>query len=264
MATGLMIVLLGEATKVSPYLLEKDKSYRVRAQLGVRSDTLDLTGTILERKPVQVTENQVREAALSLQGSFELAVPAYSAVKVNGEKLYEKARRQEDFEPPRKNMNFYDVRVVAQGPDWIEADLRCSKGSYIRSWVELLGQNLGTGAAMSALRRLSSEPFHLQQASTLEELSQSFSAQGKIDRSAGFLSLPDALPHWKVARVDGQDLALIRNGQISHNLKTILISLFRPGVDEGVKILSKTGGELLALVGLEEGQGFVVRRVFRY
>ena len=292
MATGLMVLLLGEATKVSPYLLERDKAYRVRAQLGVRTDTLDMTGQVLETRPVDVSPDRVREAVLALQGEFELSVPVYSAIKVGGEKLYEKARRNEEVETPRKRMKFYDIQILDQGVDWVEADLRCSKGSYIRSWVQQLGANLGTGAAMSALRRTGSEPFTLGEASTLEHLAGTASAAGLLPRVAGtpsvktetteatlqlasilarsllshkgFLSLPQALPHWKVARVSGQDMALIRNGQISHTLKTILISLFQPGIDEGVKVLSKSDGELLALIGLEEGQGFVVRRVFRY
>lgn len=263
MATGLMILLLGEATKVSPYLLEKDKAYRVRAQLGVRYDTLDVTGALLESRPITCSPQAVREAALLLQGSFELPVPMFSAVKVDGEKLYEKARRNETVETPRKSMKFYDIRVVDQGPDWVEVDLRCSKGAYIRSWVDLLGEKLGVGAAMSSLRRTSSEPFQLDQAVTLDEIGVRSRGDG-LPGSKGYLQLAQALPHWKWARVSGQDEVLIRNGQISRALKSVLISQFIPGQDEGMKILSKGSGELLALIGLEEGQGFVVRRVFRY
>ena len=256
MATGLMVLLLGEATKVSSYLLERDKAYRVRAQLGVSYDTLDTSGTLLATMPVSVSSEQVFKAVHDLEGEFDLSVPIFSAVKVGGEKMYEKARRQEQFETPIKRMKFYDIKVVDSGPEWIEADLRCSKGSYIRSWVEILGKNLGVGAAMSALRRTSSEPFGIDQAVSLEELTKA--------PEKGFVPLPMTLPHWKVARASGHDLTLIRNGQISHDLKSVLITLFRPGVDEGVKILSKTDGQLVALVGLEPEQGFVIRRVFRY
>ena len=256
MATGLMVLLLGEATKVSSYLLERDKAYRVRAQLGVSYDTLDTSGTLLRTKPVDVNSEQVFQAVRELEGEFDFSVPHFSAVKVGGEKMYEKARRQEEFETPVKRMKFYDIKIIDSGAEWLEADLRCSKGSYIRSWVEQLGEKLGVGAAMSALRRTSSEPFGIDQAVSLEELTPI--------PTKGFVALPQTLPHWKVARASGHDLTLIRNGQISHDLKSVLITLFRPGVDEGVKILSKTDGQLVALVGLEPDKGFVIRRVFRY
>lgn len=259
MATGLMILLLGEATKVSPYLLERDKAYVVKAQLGLTTDTLDTTGATLETKPVTVSAAEIGRLALEIQGEFELNVPKYSAVKVQGEKMYDKARRGEDFETPKKIMKFYDVQVLGTGADWVEASIKCSKGSYIRSWVEVLGQKTGSGAAMSALRRTVSEPFLLENAMTLEELAE---AVEKGETPRALTPLASTLPHWKSARVDGQSLSLIRNGQISKDLKSVLITLFKPGVDHGVKVLSREG-QLLALIGLEEGQGFVVRRVFR-
>ncbi len=259
MATGLMILLVGEATKISSYLLEQDKAYVVKAQLGLRTDTLDITGTVLEQHPVRVSPAEVKALALGLQGEFELNVPKFSAVKVQGEKMYEKARRQEEFETPKKFMKFYDVEVLDQGADWLQAKMRCSKGSYIRSWVELLGERAGTGAAMSELRRTVSEPFRLENAVTLEQLAAEVEKGGRIK---GLTPLAETLPNWKTVRVDGQSLALIRNGQISKDLKSILISLFQPGIDPGVKVISKDGS-LLALIGLEEGQGFSIRRVFR-
>ena len=259
MATGLMILLIGEATKVSPYLLERDKAYVLKAQLGITTDTLDTTGQVLATKPVTTPAPEVKDFALSLQGEFELNVPKYSAVKVQGEKMYEKARRNEDFETPKKVMKFYDVEVLDQGPDWLKASLKCSKGSYIRSWIEMLGGKTGSGAAMSELRRTVSEPFFLENAMTLEELAKAIE-KGETPRA--LTPLAQTLPHWKSARVDGQSLAMMRNGQISKDLKSILITLYKPETDQGVKILSKDG-ELLALIGLEEGKGFVVRRVFR-
>lgn len=259
MATGLMILLLGEGTKLSPYLLEQDKGYVVRAKLGIETDTLDTTGTILKEAAVTSTEKEICDQALVLQGEFELNVPRFSAVKVDGQKMYEKARRQEDFETPIKKMKFYDIQILGSGADWIEASIRCSKGSYIRSWTQLLGQKLGSGAAMSSLRRFVSEPFKLENAQTLQQISEDIQ-NGLTPK--GLIALEDTLPHWKSVRVEGQSLALLRNGQISKDLKSILISSFRPGIDAGVKVLEKNGG-LLALVGLEEGRGFVIRRVFR-
>lgn len=260
MAQGLMVLLIGEGTKLSQYILERDKAYQVRAQLGLETDTLDVTGTTLKTSPVNVSESRVREEALALQGEMTLPVPIYSAVKVQGQKLYEYARNDETVEVPMKLMRFDDFEIRGQGKDWIDVFMRCSKGSYVRAWVHLLGQKLGTGAAMSALLRTESTPYHLDQAVTLEQLEKT-PISGEMP---GFIPMSATLPHFKVTRVSGQDQAMILNGLISHDLRSRLITLFQPATDEGVKVVSQASGELLALVGLEKGKGFVIRRVFRY
>lgn len=145
MARGLMVLLIGEATKLSHYVLEREKAYSLRAQLGIVTDTLDTSGATLETKPVLSSEFSVREAALALQGELSLPVPIYSAVKVQGQRLHEYARKEQDVVVPMKLMKFFDLDVTAQGPDWIDLNLRCSKGSYVRSWVHLLGQKLAAG-----------------------------------------------------------------------------------------------------------------------
>lgn len=262
-ASGLMILLVGEATKISNYILENDKSYTVTAQLGLRTDTYDTTGIVLGKKEVDISAEKVLKAALDFQGEYEIPVPIFSAAKVNGMKLYEYARagREEEIQIPKKRMRFYDVQVLAQGPDTLTAQISCSKGSFIRSWVHLLGENLQTGAAMSALRRTASQPFSLEQATSLEKLK---SEQEKGGLLSGFVPLSLALPQFKSIRVSGMSYALILNGQISHDLKTQLISVFNPEIDQGVKILPQRGQDLLALIGFEPGKGFHVKRVFRY
>jgi tRNA pseudouridine55 synthase len=262
-ASGLMVLLVGEATKISQYILENDKSYTVTARLGFSTDTYDTTGKIVDEKPIEVTAAQVLKAALDFQGEFEIPVPIYSAAKVGGQKLYEYARsgREDQVEIPKKKMKFYNVSVVAQTSNTVTAEISCSKGSFIRSWVHLLGQNLGTGAAMSELRRTSSLPFHLNQAVTIDQLQSEMESGGA---KSGFVPLSSALPHFKTVRVSGLSQTLMGNGQISHDLKTQLISVFTPGVDVGVKVLPQRGNELLALIGFEQGRGFNVKRVFRY
>jgi len=264
LASGLMVLLIGEGTKLSQYILERDKAYLVRAQLGLETDTLDTTGTTVNTFPVEVSESQVRSMALGLQGELSLPVPIYSAVKIAGQKLYEYARKDQAVEVPMKNMNFYDLEVKAQGKDWIDVFMRCSKGSYVRAWVHLLGQKLGTGAAMSALLRTESTPYSLNQAISLEQLEDRVMKAPISEDIPGFIPMSATLPHFKVTRVQGQDQAMIGNGLISHDLRSRLITLFQPGRDEGIKVISQRSGELLALIGLEPGKGFVIRRVFRY
>ncbi|NUN07430.1 MAG: tRNA pseudouridine(55) synthase TruB, partial [Bdellovibrio sp.] len=111
MASGLMACLINEGTKLSQYILEGDKGYRVRAQFGLRTDTLDVTGQTLETRPVDLTRDQVLAAATALQGEMELEVPIYSAIKVQGKKLYEYAREGEEEKValPKKVMKFWEV-----------------------------------------------------------------------------------------------------------------------------------------------------------
>lgn len=263
MASGLMACLINEGTKLSQYILEGDKGYRVRAQFGIRTDTLDVTGQTLETKPVDLSRERILQEALKLQGEMELEVPIYSAVKVQGKKLYEYAREGENEAVviPKKIMKFWDVTPVEIGPDWAEFDIKCSKGSYIRTWVDLLGKALGCGGAMSALRRTWSSPYHLPQAQTLEAIEAAVKGDGQ---SSAFVPMESALPQVKRIRVRGQDRVLLGNGQISHDLRSQLITAFKPSEDQYVQILAQDSGEMLALVGLEQGRGFVLRRVFKY
>lgn len=261
MASGLMACLVNEGTKLSQYILEGDKGYRVRAQFGVRTDTLDMTGQVLETRPVDVSRERVLEEALKLQGEMELEVPIYSAIKIQGKKLYEYAREEQAVVLPKKMMKFWDVTEVAQGTDWAEFDIKCIKGSYIRTWVDLLGKALGCGASMSSLRRTWSSPYHLPQAQTLEAIEATV-RDGRL--SSAFVPMDLALPQVKRIRVKGQDKVLLGNGQISHDLRTQLISAFKPSEDQYIQILSQDDGQMLALVGLEPGRGFALRRVFKY
>lgn len=264
LAEGLMVLLLGEATKMSSYVLEKNKQYEVTLKLGIETDTLDITGKIIrEHLNVDFNDQEVIEKAKSLQGDFTWEVPIYSATKVAGKKLYEYARSgNESVEIPRKPMSFWDVEFLEgkSEPHSYRFRLNCSKGSFIRTWVQQLGASLGCGAVMTELTRTSSAPYLLQDAVELESLSLTPS----LSESQAFIPMLSVLPEFKSIRVSGASEALIRNGQISHELRRRLIIYFNPEVDTGIKILSQRPEELLALVGLEPGKGFVVRRVFRY
>jgi tRNA pseudouridine55 synthase len=262
MASGLMVMLIGEATKLSNYILEKDKAYRLRAQFGITTDTLDMTGQVLSKQDFDDSKEVALEKALSLQGEMNLLVPMFSAVKVGGTRLHELARKGEDVERPLKLMRFDEFRNIEQGPDWIEFDMSSSKGSYVRAWVSEFGKKLECGATLSSLIRLESKPYDLKQAYSLEEISKYTQEGGSLEKLLIPISL--ALPDYKTIRVDGLDMGLIVNGQVSHGLKAQLISVFRPGIDLGVKIVSKNEDKLLALIGLEADRGFVIRRVFKY
>jgi tRNA pseudouridine55 synthase len=262
-ATGLMVVLLGEATKLSQFLLERDKAYIVSFRLGLKTDSWDITGKILgEEQAVKTSIEEVLKVSSELQGDLELSVPVYSAIKVQGKKLYERARNGEVIEAvPVRKMSFYEVKYLGSPAlNEYQFYLRCSKGSYIRSWVHTLGEKLACGAVMSALRRVESSPYKVEQAISLDKISEVVTSQ---DNKA-LVPLIQAIGHFKTVRVKRHSESLIRNGQISHELKRQIISVFNPEEDKGVRVMTYYPEQLLALVVLEEGKGFVVRRVFRY
>lgn len=261
-AQGLLVMLLGEATKLSQYLLEKDKSYELEAKFGLETTSFDLGGEVIKDEPVDLRPEQIQEAALSLAGEKQFQVPKFSAIKVKGEKLYDKARRGDDFEAPLKTMNFYDIQIQDLTSSTLRASLSCSKGSYIRSWVCELGKLTGTGATLTKLIRTNSSPYSLKQALSTEVV-EKIALEGGVWPENSFIPLSRALKDWKSFRVGDQSEKLLKNGQISGDLKAQLIRGFRPGEDVGAQIIGSEE-ELLALVGLETGKGFVIRRVFRY
>lgn len=263
MAEGLMVMLLNEATKLSQYILERDKTYELEARLGVTTDTLDTTGEILAEKPVEVSIEQVKEAIEKLQGDLSLPIPAYSAVKVKGKKLYEYAREGNVAPTPRRSMRFFDLKLLDFDGRSLRCLLSCSKGSYVRAWIHALGEHLGCGASMSGLKRTFSTPYSLEQAISLQELEDFVRSGRSWEECSAFVPMPSSLPQFKQVRVKGLDQRLLSNGQISHDLRRQLISVYQPEQDQGVKVLG-LDERLLALVGLEKDRGFVIRRVFRY
>lgn len=261
LAEGLMVALVGEATKLSQYILEGDKAYQLKARLGIETDTLDITGQTLKTAPVSVTLEQVRDLGLSLTGEMSLKVPIYSAIKIQGQKLYDYARNEQAVEVPHKDMNFWGLEFL--GFDGTDAEFRfhCSKGTYVRSWIDLLGQKLGCGATMSALTRFWSDPYALEQSITLEHLEEELKAGREV---AAMVPMEKALPAVKKVRIKGYDQTLLSNGQISHELRSFLITMFDPQKDDIIQVLSLTSGKLLALVGIEKDRGFVIKRVIKY
>lgn len=257
MASGLMVLLIGEATKLSSFVTDGDKEYRLGLKLGITTDTLDVTGQILTEKAVNCDQQQILDEALKIQGEFELPIPMYSAKKIDGKKLYEYAREEIAIEQPRKIMKFWDVRPHFT-EKLVEFSLFCSKGSFIRSWAQFLGENLECGAALSSLIRTKSHFYALEDSVTLEELENLAVA----DRHARLVPLDQALVGVKKIRIKGQDAVLMKNGQISHQLRVQLIAQFNPERDEYIQILPEDKGKLLAVIGLDKDQGFKIKRVF--
>lgn len=269
LAEGLMVLLLGEATKLSSFVLEENKQYEVTLLTGKETDTLDITGTVTKENVMSIDDHQIIEAGLTLQGEFFWEVPLYSATKVEGRKLYEYAREGvSEVKAPLKTMSFWGNEYLGKfSGHQFRFRLNCSKGSFIRTWVEQLGKRLGCGAVMTELTRTISNPYLLSQAVSLDKIiehNKSLLNPEIIKEATYFIPLLKTLPKSKIIRVNGLTEVLIRNGQISHELKIRLIVAFDPEKDQLVKILSHRPEELVALIGFDPEKGFVVRRVFRY
>lgn len=160
LASGVLPICMGEATKVSAFLLHADKRYQVRCQLGVRTATADAEGEVLETRPVGVYKREQLETVLEeFRGSIEQIPPMYSALKHQGQRLYKLARQGVEVEREPRPVEIYELTVAGQGEDWLDINVHCSKGTYVRTLAEDIGDRLGCGAHVSALRRTAVGPY---------------------------------------------------------------------------------------------------------
>jgi tRNA pseudouridine55 synthase len=172
-ATGVLPLCLGKATKLSSYLLDSDKRYRAVLRLGVTTDTEDRDGKILEtRDPSHITEAQVTDALFALVGDHLQRPPAYSAIKVQGQRSYDLARRGEAVELEPRPITIYELTVEQVALPRADFTLRASKGTYLRSICRDVGESLGVGAHCEALRRLEAAGFPIEGCTPLETLLQ--------------------------------------------------------------------------------------------
>ncbi len=170
LATGMLPICLGEATKFSGFLLNADKHYSVIAKLGQRTDTSDADGCLLEQRPVCFTRMQLEIALDNFRGQIQQVPPMYSAIKYQGKKLYEYARQ--GIEVPRKSrmITVYQINISRWDRDELELKIYCSKGTYIRTIIDDLGEQLGCGAHVIYLRRLQVATYPIERMVTLKYL----------------------------------------------------------------------------------------------
>ncbi len=170
LATGMLPICLGEATKFSQYLLDSDKRYRVIARLGQRTDTSDADGQIVQERPVTFSADQLASALETFRGDIQQIPSMYSALKYQGRKLYEYAR--EGIEVPReaRPITVYELLFIRHEGNELELEVHCSKGTYIRTIIDDLGEKLGCGAHVTFLRRLAVSKYPVERMVTLEHL----------------------------------------------------------------------------------------------
>ncbi len=171
-AEGVLLVCLGDATKLSDALECKKKEYICRMKLGVSTDTEDMTGTIISTSPVNCTEDEIREAIFSFKGDCMQVPPMYSALKVNGKKMYELARAGITIERKSRPVTFYDMEIINIDLPYVTFRTECSKGTYIRSLCRDIGEKLSCNAAMDHLIRTAVSDYKVEQSLKLSEIEE--------------------------------------------------------------------------------------------
>ncbi len=246
MATGVLVLGVGQGVRVLEYLIDHDKTYHARVHLGIETDTYDATGKIVEiaeARTVLIEPREVEAALRSFVGRIEQKPPAYSAVQRDGVRAYKLARKGIPVELTPRAVEIYSIELRSLENDEVGFDVRCSKGTFIRSLAHDLGVKLGTGAHLSGLRRLQSGPFRLDESHTLLQLEQA-AAEGRF--ADYLLPLDLALTDFDTVHLAaGQSLA-VRQGKQVPIPSALTTSLLRAYDEEGnlIALLEPASGGL--------------------
>ncbi|HNZ01451.1 MAG TPA: tRNA pseudouridine(55) synthase TruB [Anaerolineaceae bacterium] len=249
-ASGVLVVLVGPAVRLSEYVSASDKRYQAVVELGVTTDTFDADGSVTSSAPVDVTEEQFSEALASFVGEIEQVPPPYSAVRVKGRRAYDLAREGEEVDLQPRKIQVYNLELLEWDPPEAVIDVSCSSGTYVRSLANDLGTKLGCGAHLVGLRRTKSGRFTLRDAVPLKKLREAFD-NGTWQQY--LIPSGEALSDWPALELTPEQLDEVRHG---HRI---------PGTWEGkswVRGMSDLG-ELVALLEFDtETSEWQPRKVF--
>ena len=210
MATGLLPLCLLEATKLVPYLMPEAKVYRAKVRLGVATDTQDATGTVVATSEALPAPAQIYQAAAALVGEVTQVPPMYSALHCQGERAYRRARRGEAVDLPPRTVTVYELAVDEVAIPEFTMTVRCSQGTYVRTLAKDLGDALGCGAHLAALRRLAVGAFRVEEALTLAALAE----LGREELGQRIIPLSDCLLGMRPVEVGPDEARRLRQGQI--------------------------------------------------
>ncbi|MBK7455466.1 MAG: tRNA pseudouridine(55) synthase TruB [Anaerolineales bacterium] len=236
-ASGVLVILVGPAVRLSEYVSASDKRYQAIIRLGSSTDTFDAEGLVTPTKdPVSVTEAQFEEALKTFVGEIEQTPPPYSAVKVQGRKAYEMAREGEEVELAPRKITVHHLEVLEWTPPEVVIDVHCSSGTYVRSLANDLGVMLGCGAYLVGLRRTKSGRFSLRDAVPLRKLQEAFTAGNWYQY---LIPAAEALGDWTAVELSPDEVEGVRHG---HRVKVV-------GEPTETKVRGvSTQGELVALM----------------
>ncbi|MFQ5526796.1 MAG: tRNA pseudouridine(55) synthase TruB [Thermoanaerobaculia bacterium] len=264
-ATGLLVLTLGKATRLTRFLINAPKTYSGTIRFGISTDTYDVSGQVTEQRPIaSLTDNSVRTAIAAMVGTMDQAAPPFSAKKIKGVKYYELARRGEEVPTALKSIDVFDFSadgVLAGGRQ--EFTLSCSTGTYVRSIAHDLGESLGCGAHLESLRRLKVGPFSVESARPMDRIAKAAegAAEGPEDPDLGsawirFDEIPLPFPELKA---DAQEERRISNGQ------TVLLRGTPSAEGDWIKLVNQRSqliavGSVIETIG-EGGVGVVRPRI---
>ncbi len=249
MATGLLVVLVGRATRASEFAEAQDKRYLAGLRLGLETDTQDVTGTPVGGRPRPVTEAELASVLERFRGEIQQIPPMYSAIKVQGKKLYEIARRGGEIARTPRTLQIHRLELAGKASEDYLLDIHCSKGTYVRSLCHDIGQSLGCGACMSSLRRLASGSFQVEDAYSLNDVQQA-ADRGEADKL--LLPVDSLFVRLPAIRLKEAEERRIRNGNP--------ISL--PDAPEGRYRIYGEDGAFLAVGSVAAGQLKTIKSFF--
>ena len=256
-ATGVLPVCLGKATKLCDLLTDKNKTYEAVLLLGKTTDTQDITGEVLEEKSTEaLTEEKVREAIEGFIGDYEQIPPMYSALKVNGKKLYELAREGKVIERKARPVKILDIQILEIDLPKVRMEVSCSKGTYIRTLCHDIGEKLGCGGCMESLIRTRVSTFRIEDAKTMDEI-ETLKQEGKL---AELLVPIDAMfPFYPKITVKDDWKAFAKNGN-PLDLKMLKEAC---GQDEETQVrLYDESGKFIAIYQWKEKKYHIVKMFF--
>ena len=248
MATGLLVVFVGRATRAVEFAEGHDKSYRAGLRLGTVTDTQDITGTVLEAQPVSVTETELCAVLESFKGEQLQLPPMYSAIKVKGKRLYDIARAGGEVERKKRPITIHNLSLVERNEEDYILDVSCSKGTYVRTICHDIGQKLGCGACMSSLRRVCAGGFSVEQAHKLSEV-QRYADEGRVNEL--LIPVDELFSDYEKCSASAKDEKRIRCG---NEYKTQL-------ADGEYRVYSEAG-EFLMLGRAENGMMTTIKSFF--
>ncbi len=231
MATGVLVIMLGNCTRFIELLPEHKKSYTARVRLGLTTDTLDITGEVLTESDVNVTLEQLLEVSNQFKGEIMQTPPMYSALKKDGERLYDLARKGIEIEREKRQITIEKLELYDFDGIEFSMDVTCSAGTYIRSLCDDIGAALGCGAVMTELRRTSANGFNIENAVTLEELEVLVNENSFTSK---IISIENALLSYPEIKITAPQANRFRNGgelsyeRLHKNLEVGIYRVYSP------------------------------------
>ena len=214
LASGMLPICFGEATKFSQYLLEADKRYLVTAKLGIQTETGDAEGAVVKERPVgKLSKRQVEKVLEQFRGEIQQVPSMYSAIKHQGQPLYKLARQGITVERESRPVKIFTLTLLEMGDDHMDLDIHCSKGTYVRTLVEDIGEVLGCGAHVTALRRYTVGPYAEDQMVTMDTL-EALRESGEFEAlDTTLLPIDSMVVEWPIATISEAASFYIRQGQ---------------------------------------------------